>query len=231
MSIYDKQYLKPVELAAHLATYIGDPTAIRARTMDHFGRAPTVEQCRNLRNAYLERMEKARKALPCSERYGRFRCGHDQTDENTALMENGNGVCLTCLEVAEAKKKATAKRLEYKAPVKLFPSWYAPPIVTGARPRVTSETLKLVAACFKMSVGELIGSGRSRQYIVARTIAVMLFRQSGASYPQIGRWLGGRDHTTIINMTKRWHDFCKADPSLKVLFQSLGGRLPLDPIA
>lgn len=44
----------------------------------------------------------------------------------------------------------------------------------------------------------LVGSGRWRPFVDARWTVMRIARSEGLSFPQIGRALGGRDHTTVL---------------------------------
>jgi chromosomal replication initiator protein len=67
-----------------------------------------------------------------------------------------------------------------------------------------------VAAEHGVTVAEIIGPSRKPKIAYARFHAEAALRAltmaNGAppSYPMIGRWLGGRDHTTIIHGCARW---------------------------
>lgn len=50
---------------------------------------------------------------------------------------------------------------------------------------------------------DLISKQRGQWVSAARHVAMWLLRESGMSYPDIGRALGGRDHTTAIWGVKR----------------------------
>ncbi len=66
------------------------------------------------------------------------------------------------------------------------------------RPREASSVIQLVAAHFNLSVGELLGRGRTKEVAFARQIAMYLLREENhLSLPGIGDQLGGRDHSTI----------------------------------
>ena len=53
-------------------------------------------------------------------------------------------------------------------------------------------------------MGELIAPGRQKHRVEQRAICYQLCRElSDASYPQIERYFGGRDHTTIMNGASR----------------------------
>jgi chromosomal replication initiator protein len=60
--------------------------------------------------------------------------------------------------------------------------------------------LDLAATYFGVSVNELTGRNRSAKIALQRQIVMHIIREeTGASLPQIGAILGGRDHTTIIH--------------------------------
>jgi hypothetical protein len=52
---------------------------------------------------------------------------------------------------------------------------------------------------------QVIAKDNSRERVNARAEIYALLRERGWSYPQIGRLVGGRDHTTIINSVQRYH--------------------------
>ena len=61
-----------------------------------------------------------------------------------------------------------------------------------------------VALHFGVTEGQLIAPGRQKEWVERRAICYQLCRElSNASFPQIGRYFGGRDHTTIINGASR----------------------------
>lgn len=57
----------------------------------------------------------------------------------------------------------------------------------------------IVAKHFGITVEEIIGSSRRREYAAPRQIAMYLSREMTLmSLPQIGRYFGDRDHTTVL---------------------------------
>lgn len=56
-----------------------------------------------------------------------------------------------------------------------------------------------VAAKHKLRVADLTGPERSRKYAWPRQEAMYEMQQIGRSTPQIGEFLGGRDHTTVLH--------------------------------
>lgn len=62
-----------------------------------------------------------------------------------------------------------------------------------------ADVLAEVAASHRISVRELLGRGRHKHVAWPRQEAMWRIRQTGRySLPQIGAFLGGRDHTTIL---------------------------------
>ncbi len=65
-----------------------------------------------------------------------------------------------------------------------------------------ARIIAVTAAHFAVAPADIIGAGRSREYVQARMVAAWLLRQTGRSYPEIGALLG-KDHTTAINACRR----------------------------
>ncbi len=75
-------------------------------------------------------------------------------------------------------------------------------IVAARQPRriTAQQILATSAEHFGFSVEDLCGPSRRRPLVIARQIAMYLFRElTDYSYPAIGREFGGRDHTTVIH--------------------------------
>lgn len=100
-----------------------------------------------------------------------------------------------------------------------------------ARPPVTPESvLQAVADFYNVSLEDLRGSSRCQGIVRPRQIACYLLRQeAGASLPQIGQWLGGRDHTTILHACERIAALLEADGTLRREVQAIRERLYLEP--
>ncbi len=75
-------------------------------------------------------------------------------------------------------------------------------IVAASQPRriTAQQILETSAVHFGFSVDDICGPSRRRPLVIARQIAMYLFRDlTDYSYPAIGREFGGRDHTTVIH--------------------------------
>jgi chromosomal replication initiator protein len=82
---------------------------------------------------------------------------------------------------------------------------------------LTSEDIiKAVAEYFGVDQNRLFGKQRSRDIALPRQIAMYLIREeTGASLPQIGEFLGGRDHTTILYGCEKISDQLETDDGLR----------------
>ena len=79
-------------------------------------------------------------------------------------------------------------------------------LLSDTQPRVRSgpELLAEVASMVGYSVEALQGKSRQRPLVMARQIAMYVFREmTDLSYPAIAREFGGRDHTTVIHAVEK----------------------------
>lgn len=79
-------------------------------------------------------------------------------------------------------------------------------IVAASQPRriTAKQILDMSATHFGFAVEELCGPSRRRPLVIARQIAMYLFRElTDYSYPAIGREFGDRDHTTVIHAVEK----------------------------
>ena len=76
------------------------------------------------------------------------------------------------------------------------------------------QIIAVTARYFGVTQAALTGPSRRTSLVAARNAAVYLARRlTGASYAQIGRSLGGRDHTTIMHAQRRLAEELTADPT------------------
>lgn len=71
------------------------------------------------------------------------------------------------------------------------------PIKKATTPK---DIIKNVAEFYGVSYDDLIAQSRKKEYVKPRQIAMYLMRKEiKSSFPSIGTWLGGRDHTTAMH--------------------------------
>jgi chromosomal replication initiator protein len=86
--------------------------------------------------------------------------------------------------------------------------------------------LDAVAKEFNLAISELKGPRRTRRISEPRQLAMYLLREvSNLSYPQIGEFLGGRDHSTVMHGTSKIEKGLLADETLQEKLERIRARL------
>jgi len=83
-----------------------------------------------------------------------------------------------------------------------------------------------VAKHFALPAAELKGKSRQQAVVEARGLAMHLARRlTAASYAQIGRYFGGRDHTTVLHACRKTAATIVEDPSLAQIAEELAAQV------
>ena len=86
--------------------------------------------------------------------------------------------------------------------------------------------LEAVAKEFNITVSELKGPRRTRRISVPRQVAMYLMRDLvQLSFPQIGEFLGGRDHTTVMHGVTKVEKNLQSDPHIRERLERVRARL------
>ncbi|MCK5490252.1 MAG: chromosomal replication initiator protein DnaA [Candidatus Pacebacteria bacterium] len=86
---------------------------------------------------------------------------------------------------------------DIKTTTNILASTISQPIKKAITPK---DILKLVSEFYDVSNNELIIKNRKKEIVKPRQIAMYLMRSEiKSSFPSIGTWLGGRDHTTAMH--------------------------------
>lgn len=88
---------------------------------------------------------------------------------------------------------------------------------------VTIERIqKKVSEHFRIKMSDLLGNDRSRSMAVPRQIAMYLCRTlTRHSYPEIGAYFGGKNHTTVIHSYKKIDQEVETDEQYRKLIDQL----------
>jgi chromosomal replication initiator protein len=97
----------------------------------------------------------------------------------------------------------------------------------GEVAQVTIERIQeVVSNRFGLDVGELIGHKRSQNIVYPRQVAMYLSRElTDSSLPKIGKFFGGRDHTTVLHANAKITRMIQEDRSVYNLVQELTARI------
>jgi chromosomal replication initiator protein len=75
---------------------------------------------------------------------------------------------------------------------------------------------------FELSVADLKSHSRRRTVVAARDVAMLLARRVGGSTLQeIGRYFGGRDHTTVLHSCRKLEAALVHDSELRTTFDEI----------
>lgn len=195
----------PQTYAKHLAGYISDPSTIRIRVLEHFGRAPSLKDCAAYRAAAIK-PKWARVAEPD------FTCGHTRDLTNVVYSDIGTERCATCRAAYQARKHAKRKQ-QKSAP--------APAIIVPTRSPFPADIVKDVAQAFGLPVVEMVSPNRTSHYTRARMVAARLMRDRNYSLPRIARCLGRTDHSTAYNMLQRYEPLAQHYPEMRKVYEAL----------
>ena len=84
-------------------------------------------------------------------------------------------------------------------------------------PRITVRMcVEVISARYNVSRGDLLSARRTRPVVLPRQIVMWLAKErTPRSLPEIGRQLGGRDHTTILHGIRQVEARRAADPNFR----------------
>ena len=70
------------------------------------------------------------------------------------------------------------------------------------------EAIDAVAQQYGYTVGDMLGRSRLKRVVAVRRLCILMLREKGYSTTEIGRVLGGRDHSTIVHALNKPVDTC-----------------------
>jgi chromosomal replication initiator protein len=94
---------------------------------------------------------------------------------------------------------------------------------TGAERKITVESIvRTVAERFSMQPAQLKMKSNTQQIAYPRQIAMYLVKElTRASLPEIGRYFGGKHHTTVLHSVQKIDELRQRDENLNNLIHSL----------
>ena len=88
------------------------------------------------------------------------------------------------------------------------------------------EILKATAFAFEVEAGDLRSKGRRHELVVPRQVAMYLMREfTSHSYPEIGQFFSGRDHSTVVYAVQKITEQVVKDRDLEERIQTVKGEL------
>ncbi len=88
------------------------------------------------------------------------------------------------------------------------------------------EILKATAFTFEVEASDLRSKGRRHELVVPRQVAMYLMREfTSHSYPEIGQFFSGRDHSTVVYAVQKITEQVAKDRDLEERIQTVKGEL------
>ena len=102
---------------------------------------------------------------------------------------------------------------DIKTTTNILASTISQPIKKAITPK---DILKIVAEFYDVSNNELLMKNRKKEIVKPRQIAMYLMRSEiKSSFPSIGTWLGGRDHTTAMHAFEKISKEMEVDKTIE----------------
>lgn len=187
----------PASYVSQLARYIRDPSTIRARCMNEWGRAPSINEIRVLmaneerkRSTYRREWEKL---------------GEDEADEND--------FCVRPTPFAVSEQLAAVHRAANTLPFDAQAIIAAPSSNDGMAFLNSATIIAKVARIMKVTPDDIAGPSRKARIVSARKVVTYILRQRGWSFPKIATRLNRSDHTSAVHYFKSFE--AKADERMR----------------
>jgi chromosomal replication initiator protein len=96
-------------------------------------------------------------------------------------------------------------------------------LITTTDRKITMDmVLRAVAERFSLSPAQIKQATNARQIAYPRQIAMFLIKElTHASLPEIGRWFGGKHHTTVLHSVQKINTLRQKDAELQRMLNSL----------
>lgn len=145
---------------------------------------------------------------------------------------NNTGVCFHHPDIKKAQRqakqleKATQSQLRAMAIQASHARLAEEKLAENEKKRIRQDLIfDLVCNEFGMSRDEIIRPGRKAVLAEARQVLMyLLYNDTSLSYPAIGEFLGGRDHTTVIHGANKIESELLTDRELSARVERLRSR-------
>jgi hypothetical protein len=212
--------------------YLRDASKIEAALINRYGHNRTLPSRRDIERILVQSIAPPKKRAYVHD--NRWTCGHEQTDDNSELLANGNVVCRECRrekwravlrkqeeqvaakEAAKAAEREKLRKRIVKRTPRVLPQWYK----VGGRVPV-SAIIYAATSIGNISAMDLLGGSRLRRVARVRWAACIVAAEQGHSLSHIGREIGARDHSTISHAIKQGRDIMECDDAFNELVAKL----------
>lgn len=198
-----REFSSPHDMAKHLSKYVTCPSSIVAFTANYFGKRRAVPLADAIKFVQQRRQERQK-----AKDVAQHKCRDSGAFDHLPFKPAGIGVPRPKREAVveqPAAKEQVSPVHNAHSPDKIWPNWYRP----AERRMFPRELVTAIATDAGFTYAEIVGRARSGPLVAVRAVCCRILRERGMSYPQIGRVLGGRDHSTIINALNKFDYLCE----------------------
>lgn len=104
--------------------------------------------------------------------------------------------------------------------------WMKLAIPESTKPAAHRQIIRLVADAFGVTYLDIISQRRSAKIVLPRQIAFYIMRKhTTMSFPMIGGFVGGRDHTTVLHGVAKMEDRLQHDAMLRQVVDTIVARI------
>lgn len=185
--------------AERLARYISDPSTIRARTLEQYGRAPTIDAIREMRAKWLEKVRSRKEVGYKSARKNDPKAMKEVPPE--PANDEPPAEVVLALALAEPDDQPAVEIV-------------ALPGLRYSTMLTPNDVIEACSTAMGIPSDEIVGAARFKPIMEARMLAAAILRARGNSYPNIGRRIGGRDHTTALSAVRRFFAVLEDRPKM-----------------
>lgn len=139
--------------------------------------------------------------------------------EHRRQMERGSAMLLSAITGVPIEDEQTPPP---PPPLPVLPPPPPVPVTRRQCHPVADNIIRKVAVIFGVSAARIKGDERHAVLVDARAAVVFLLKRRGWSFPQIGKALGGRDHSTIINIWQKRDIYTMRSEPLQECMERLG---------
>ncbi|WP_407641333.1 helix-turn-helix domain-containing protein [Alteripontixanthobacter maritimus] len=83
-----------------------------------------------------------------------------------------------------------------------------------------------VAKTFGLTSADIDGPCRRASHTHPRSVITRILRERHWSFPQIGRMIGGRDHSTVFNSYHNFEKYAAVNPRVQMAYDRFKDRAP-----
>lgn len=189
-------------LMAGRLLYIRDDSTVRAHVLSQFGRAPSVAEIAEMR---------------------RLRCWQDAAD-HVGEPDDSDEADWRPGPSSELRAQLAREKARLRSSAQYREAVLSRPGVATWR-----DVVRVCAQAHGVEDALLIGKARQVHVVRVRNMLCALLHARGASLAQVGRWLGGRDHSTIVHAVAQWNARDRHDAALAATFAALAAREEPEP--